>query len=401
MTLSDLTDSPLHRGMYLGIEVELENVTQDLPLDDEERPMYDTLSNSLIKCVPDGSLRNHGAEFIFSKPLMFGSREFNQAIQSIQDVGTRVQATTSQRTSTHYHLNVSDCNVQQFQNVLYLSLLIEPVLMKYCSENRQNNRFCVPSYQTLTQHYRRAVKSFKTKNTYAFHDNTVHCTKYAAISLHRAMDLGTIEYRMFDGTYNKDELQAVSQVLTLIKRIAMRKTLSEIQESKVQGRLINALTRMIRRAFGSKVSDSDIKALLDKGSCQANDLCTKSSDVYNLLGELNDFCNKLEQREVSESPEREIKPPEGENPATTVSAPTPTTGAFSSERRPLTWSTVYDAVVNESSSRTSQEQASGITDFIRERSRGARLHNIHYRGFDVDTITSDTEGSPEESTERL
>ena len=300
--LSELFRIPQHKGCYLGIEVELENVTQGVTTYDEVK--YHKLTKNLVRCIKDGSLRDNGAEFIFNQPLMYGSREFEQSLAYIEQIGTKVQAVTSPRTSTHYHLNVTDLTVQELRNLLYVSLLIEPVLMKYCSSHRQHNRFCLPSWQSdVISPMKLCLQWAKQGNADYAACYSVDRTKYSSISLHRLQDLGTVEYRMFDGTYNSAVHRNVGKLLNFLRRISTRRTLEEIKESKVQGRLRTVLTSVLRTAFGAKISTKDLQELLDSGAVQANDLVRADLNrgtIQELKRKIDDLSNKLEQREDSE-----------------------------------------------------------------------------------------------------
>ncbi|AGK87027.1 amidoligase [Pseudoalteromonas phage RIO-1] len=314
----ELFSIPQHKGCYLGIEVELENVTKEVTKYDEVK--YHKLTQNLVRCIKDGSLRNHGAEFIFNQPLMYGSREFEQSINYIEKTCSTLQAVSSPRTSTHYHLNVTDLTPSQLSNLMYMSLLIEPVLMKYCSEYRQHNRFCLPTWQSDVLHDLRNCLKWVAEGVAddaAYF--SVDRTKYSSISLHRLSDLGTVEYRMFDGTYNSAVHRNIGKLLNFLRRISQHRTLEEIKEAKVQGRLRTVLTSVLRTAFGTKVSTKELQQLLDKGAVQANDLVRtdiNQGKLRELKRKIDDLSNKLEQREDSERAEPEAESPEGSAPTT-------------------------------------------------------------------------------------
>lgn len=307
-TIAELFDIPSHEGAYLGYEVELEGVHLDVPHSD--------VYTDLVQCIHDGSLRNGGAEFIFKQPLLWNSSTFLQALSDIGAFGEEYDACTSHRTSTHVHLNVSDLDPEQLKRVLYLSLCLEPVLMKYCSVHRQHNRFCLPSYKSSNFLGNvRAGLGYLLHDTDAAIDNLEQYTKYAAISLHRLPSLGTVEYRMFDGTYDKDKLKSIGKIVSTIRRIALNRTIKDIQTAKVQGTLYDILGAEISDTFGY-VSSEEFSTLFEKGSTQANDLLMDFTSIH--IEVLNRKRNhervrtKLEQREDSESNQREDQPTQGE-----------------------------------------------------------------------------------------
>lgn len=405
--LSELFRIPQHKGCYLGIEVELENVTQGVTTYDEVK--YHKLTKNLVRCIKDGSLRDNGAEFIFNKPLMYGSREFEQSLAYIEQIGTKVQAVTSPRTSTHYHLNVTDLTVQELRNLLYLSLLIEPVLMKYCSSHRQHNRFCLPTWQSdVISPMKLCLQWAEQGNADDAAYYSVDRTKYSSISLHRLQDLGTVEYRMFDGTYNSAVHRNVGKLLNFLRRISTRRTLEEIKESKVQGRLRTVLTSVLRTAFGTKISTKELQELLDSGTVQANDLVRadiKRGSIQELKRKVDDLSNKLEQREDSEGTKPTFESPERTTPTTRRFSPPPT--SFS-EAAPSNQSgeesATYDRYVQQivaERTRLSQERSEQTTNvpmpsgFTRDPNTGILRHT----GYSVqsDDRQPDVEDSSEDA----
>lgn len=326
-TVSTVFSVPNLQGTYLGLEVELEGVDIEARTEDDEVD-YDYLSTELVRCIKDGSLRNYGAEFIFDSPLLFGSDDFLKALDEIQEIGASFQAVSSPRTSCHVHLNVSDLDVDQLQRVLYLSLCLEPVLMKYCSEYRQHNRFCLPSYKSYDyiNSVRNGLRAIRKDGRYS-RDYFQNCTKYAAISLHRLPSLGTIEYRMFDGTYDKDKLQSICKIVNTIRRIGLNRSIEEIKTAKVQGTLYRLLGSEISETF-NYVSEQEFLALFEKGAVQANDLLLDTSSIHQkVIKERQKHASirrELEQRKYSESRQREGQSAQGTTPQQDLPVPEPT-----------------------------------------------------------------------------
>ena len=141
--LGDEVGISVIRGDYFGIEVEVEQcLTEYDPY--EQQQERESLSTDEVLCVHDGSLRDQGCEFIFRRPLAVQSEDFSTAVDYIQAACTEAEAVGSFRTSTHFHMNMTDMTLDQIRNLVFLSLVVEPALLKHCSEHRNNNRFCVP-----------------------------------------------------------------------------------------------------------------------------------------------------------------------------------------------------------------------------------------------------------------
>lgn len=297
------------QGASFGIEVEVEQAL-DSEYADESEEQRRSLSTDLVKCVHDGSLRDRGCEFIFAKPLEVSSQDFNTAVQYIQDVCEELEVASSYRTSTHFHMNISDLTHSEIKNVLFLSVMIESALMEYCSEHRKNNRFCIPwgSDFGLVERvqYNRGLRDLP----YAMQDTS----KYSSTSLHRMHDLGTIEYRMFDSIHDAETLRKICRFFASVRTIACTKTLDQIREDKIQGRLLDNLTRLIRDCFGEKVPRHKLEMCLDIGVNIALDLIeplfdhNKILEIQNAIREQNtskDTDTQLEQGADSQRPEQQ------------------------------------------------------------------------------------------------
>lgn len=103
-----LLNKPRKAGL-LGVEVEVETLKGELPR------IHDDLAAWNV--THDGSLRGESAEYVFKEPL-------------------------GPRASVHVHVNVLEMTKQQLDNFLYSYLLLEDVLMSFCGEGREGNRFC-------------------------------------------------------------------------------------------------------------------------------------------------------------------------------------------------------------------------------------------------------------------
>lgn len=326
-------------GDKFGIEVEVEQALEFEHVDDNADQRRG-LSNDLVSCVHDGSLRDRGCEFIFAKPLEVGTDEFNQAVQYIQDVCEELDVVSSFRTSTHFHMNISDLTKDQVMNVLFLSVMIEPALMEYCSDHRKNNRFCIPWESDYSLVSRVHNNPRLSDLPWAMQDYS----KYAATSLHRMADLGTIEYRMFDSIWDADTLRKICRFFASVRSIACTRSITEIREDKIQGRLLDNLSRMLRDCFGEKVPRNKLQLCLERGVTTALDLIEKPFD-YNKVQEITDAITKtntdtqLEQGQDSETSEpvpessNNGRPPTFESwvdvevvPTTPTPQPAPSTG---------------------------------------------------------------------------
>lgn len=170
-------------GVPVGIEVELEGITRRPP----EFKMW--------RVTEDGSLRDNGKEFV-SCPL----REATVPV-ALNELCSWLKAATyrvSGRCSVHVHVQASHLTESQFIKTMILYSIVERFVFQFASQERfkYKNKFCV-SYEDmnfirLLSHdvLKRSVPSWGGDG------------KYAALNTSRLRDLGTIEFRMREGTGN-------------------------------------------------------------------------------------------------------------------------------------------------------------------------------------------------------
>ena len=131
----------------VGLELELEHVP---------RALHVRMPEELQKwwnLVPEGSLRNNGAEFVLRRPL-FG-KDLDNAITALTQEIEKWKAEdanyfqSSSRTSFHVHLDIRDLDTtEQLYSLLMHYLITERSLFQYFDDEREDNIFCLPFYRT-------------------------------------------------------------------------------------------------------------------------------------------------------------------------------------------------------------------------------------------------------------
>lgn len=131
-------------GLKYGIELEYENAHKD-KLDLDKTPL------TLWKVEKDDSLRNNGIEFV-SRPTTFDKLglTLDQGIAAAKSIG----CTPTVRCGLHVHVNMTDRTFRDLFNLSVLYTLLEPVLFAEYADGRQENHFCVPTYNNtvLVEH---------------------------------------------------------------------------------------------------------------------------------------------------------------------------------------------------------------------------------------------------------
>ena len=204
----DLSDTD---EFICGTEYEIEDI-KSIKLPGHSDTMYPTqlnLSDSnawwvgKIGLMHDGSLRNHGIEFI-TKPVTF-----EEAIKLFSTLHNGLKLGDNPytvRTSTHVHVNMASMDMAQCKHMLLLYALLEPVFFAAVKPERQFNIHCVPlNYTMLPSIYKSP-----------FPDIVKSWSKYSALNLRPLHTQGTMEFRHLHGT---GDIAVYQNWLTLLNEL--------------------------------------------------------------------------------------------------------------------------------------------------------------------------------------
>lgn len=240
-----------------GIEIEVEG----LP-DIESVPQK-------WEVTSDGSLRNHGREFITRNG--FSGKDLERALNSIDRYFQDNVPSLSERCSTHIHVDVTDMTCKQVINFLCLGVMMEHVLFSLFGNTRTANAFCLATDCGTTNF-----------------DNIVSClgrfediphtawSKYAAIGLKRIRDLGTVEFRMFKTVLTKDDYVRILNVLFAMKASAME---MDSPQQLVDAKLTQGMSGVFGLYFPEITYSDEYEPLLDRGAETLNDIITAAEVV--------------------------------------------------------------------------------------------------------------------------
>lgn len=172
-------------GMFVaGLECEIESV----------RGLVDGVHE--FKSTADGSLRNHGVEFI-SDPLP--REELQNSFKKLHaslNFYDKSEA-FSPRTSTHVHINCRPLTDTQVKNIVMLYALFEEFFFSMVDYNRRGNIHCVPLTETVLSNYYHYDLAYMTQRWH----------KYTALNLLPLAKLGTLEFRHMQGTDNPNLME--------------------------------------------------------------------------------------------------------------------------------------------------------------------------------------------------
>lgn len=195
---------------YIGIEVEVENMTNPFPIE------------CYWSAKTDGSLRNNGAEFV-SQPLAVKQIQF--AVEHLYEVLYKNNNPDfSNRTSVHVHVNCRDMTQDQVYNFVLLYSIFEKHFFKVAGTKRWNSIYCVPVYRCNVLQAAKDV-------IYNFNPNW---HKYCALNLlplipnNNTGCYGTIEFRHLYGTANPLELMEWINDILCLRRFALEFNTQEL-----------------------------------------------------------------------------------------------------------------------------------------------------------------------------
>lgn len=166
-----------------GIEIEVENMRE------EPCELYCARSSFIVE--GDGSLRNRGAEFK-TLPVCFDTL-VNCIGEFYQDF-TNYGWVANKRTGIHVHVDCRDLNKEEILNIIVCYILVEPILFRYCGQDREHCSYCVPWYRARDQV--KLVKRFlNCKGPRQFQTIVRESCKYSALYIEPLKRFGTLEFR--------------------------------------------------------------------------------------------------------------------------------------------------------------------------------------------------------------
>lgn len=176
-------------NMAVGLEFELEDVEGDSDNDHRIPAGYDIHG--------DGSLRN-GVEYVFS-----GGAAGETILQRLDSMAAFLEGrsfSTSERTSTHIHLNMRDtaATAEVVRRMFGLVYLIEPAIFRFADENRKWCGYCQP-LTDMPQQRLGDIISGNDESLRAGANGQQHNDKYFGFNLKSLSRHGTVEFRYFPG----------------------------------------------------------------------------------------------------------------------------------------------------------------------------------------------------------
>ena len=191
----------------LGVEVELEGFSQQDYAKCGKMRYWD------IK--EDQSLRNGGVEFVTSGG--YGGSSLVSAFEELEAKLKEIEYNASWRCSTHMHINMLDCSLEQCLKTILAYMCVEPILFDFCDPCRRYSNFCV-QLSTSGAVTRDMISGISPRTFGCATGN-----KYMALNvlpLHNH-NLGTLEFRGSHALTTKDEMLGLANRLLSIREFAV------------------------------------------------------------------------------------------------------------------------------------------------------------------------------------
>lgn len=190
----------------------------------------------------DGSLRNNGIEGI-SMPVP--AKFMRNMLNGFFEMHGITEDFYSDRCSTHVHMNVQECTVQEVKVICLLYQIFERLLFKYVGHERDENIFCVPWHQSgLTA-------TFVDKLQRNFDAVARNWVKYSALNLLPMRDKGTIEFRHLHGTCDVNVIMQWVRYITHLYAYAKKTSYKALTKTLLEMNTISNYDLFIMDVFGA------------------------------------------------------------------------------------------------------------------------------------------------------
>jgi len=282
----------------IGIEIELEG---DLYNGSQLMEYKAKKSEAMWITHRDDSLRG-GIEYVLSAPCF--EPEVDGLVRHLYTTLSEKKAVirTSNRTSTHIHINIQGLKPSELTSMICLWGLFEQAAVNYSGRLRKSNQFCLTTKDTngwLPDTWRSSLESGRF-----MWDNG---TKYSALNLAAFSNFGSFEFRTLDGCTQPDRVISWARFLVRLRDTAIRYLPDEIG----RGASEKTPTGFLREICGEDLEE--FSTAFREASTAFDDVCMDSFRDYQELaffvpwGALREQINRREIRHPFDDTPRKTK----------------------------------------------------------------------------------------------
>lgn len=205
-------DNKLTSNTLVGVEVELEGVSE-INLSDTFRHYWNV--------VTDGSLRDGGLEFVFSRP--FAGKDLLKALDIFDKEVSKsgISIKTTERTSVHVHIDVRDLSYPQLLRFVCLYAVFEEALfLTSGGEDRKGGIFAT-SLANAEGYISQLGRYGRDPSKYQVPEIMMNFSKYSACNLAAVRTYGSLEFRNHEGTHDITRILRWINILLLLRKAAV------------------------------------------------------------------------------------------------------------------------------------------------------------------------------------
>jgi hypothetical protein len=196
----------MEANLDAGIEVEVEG--RNLP----------DMIGKFWGCHKDGSLRGESMEYTLNAPIP--QAQINEAMnvldQAFINFGSKIN--DSYRTSVHVHINAQHMKIRDVYTFICLYMTLEELLIDLCGRQRAGNLFCLRSSDAefLTQTLKNSLRTGHYANL------SSDQLRYCAINVAALGKYGSIEFRAYRGTTDKEAISLWAHLLCELRNSTIK-----------------------------------------------------------------------------------------------------------------------------------------------------------------------------------
>ena len=272
----------------IGIEVEVEN-------------LRDPPGVVLWELKQDGSLRNHGHEYV-TAPIPAHAAEL--ALKLLYD-RLPLEVDFSRRTSTHVHMNIRNMEVSEVCSILLLYLIFEPALFKFVGQERDKNIHCVPIRDTNFVQFIQNLELVTSTGDYR-QFRQIPWQKYTALNLAPTTEgvTGTLEFRHMHGTRDIDKMLIWINLILSLKTYAqkhnyenVKQQIYELNSNSLYRQFANEVFTVHVNSIISETDYFEFEKEMEEGILQVKTYLSSQAFLTHLIEELRK--TKIEKSYVS------------------------------------------------------------------------------------------------------
>lgn len=227
-----------------------------IEIETETRSAYEHPRMKFWECKRDGSLRDHGVEYVMKGPVSFS--QVPEALDEFNDQNKKFKFNKdSISTSVHAHINFLNDTFLTMANFIVAYTLMENLLVKYSGPDRLSNLFCLPFRDAEGNvGYIEQMLSAVNRGMYTKMTLNPDNVKYAALNAAPFTSLGTLEVRTFRGETDVKVIQKWINILQCLKEFSRTDGLTPIKILEIYKKERGDIVKTI---FGKLAPELDCK----------------------------------------------------------------------------------------------------------------------------------------------